>query len=173
MASDLQDPEAVLVGVGAIEEAPDGELVLTDAFRADWRGEITDVKDSDAKREEIADILETESGDISFEAVDEAFKIEVDGTVVGILESQAAFYADMAGARLLGERYEGWPDLSIADRSRLLKGLRLFLEQCPACDYDVTFDTKEVESCCGSHTVAAVDCGGCGARLFESAPIQG
>jgi hypothetical protein len=172
MASDLQDPEAVLVGVGALEEDPEGDLVLTDSFRADWRAEIEDVKDSDAKREEIAEILETERGDVSFEAFDEAFKIMVDDTVVGILESQAAFYADTAGARLLRERYDDWGELSVADRSRLLKGLRLFFEQCPECGYDVTFDTKEVESCCGSHAVAAVDCGGCGARLFESAPLR-
>jgi hypothetical protein len=36
----------------------------------------------------------------------------------------------------------------------------------------VVFDTKEVESCCGSHQVAAVDCDECGSRLFESAPID-
>jgi len=63
------------------------------------------------------------------------------------------------------------PDLDAAGRSRLLKGLRLFLEQCPDCEYDVTFETQEVESCCGDHTVAAVDCQRCGARLFESAPL--
>jgi hypothetical protein len=168
----LQDPESVLVGLGALEEGDDGDLRLTEAFRNAWREEIADVKESDAQREEIAAILGTDDeADIEFEVFQEAFKILVDGRVIGLLESRAAFYADLAGARLLGDRYDDWEALSVADRSRLLKGLRLFLEQCPECGYEVTFDTKEVESCCGSHPVAAVDCGRCGARLFESAPL--
>jgi len=168
----LQNPESVLVGIGALEEAEDGDLQLTEAFRHAWREEIADVQESDAQREEIAEMLEADDdADIEFDVFQEAFKILVDGRVIGLLESRAAFYADLAGARLVGDRYDEWETLSVADRSRLLKGLRLFLEQCPECGYDVTFDTKEVESCCGSHPVAAVDCGRCQARLFESAPL--
>lgn len=169
----LQNPEAVLVDVGALEEGADGDLALTDSFGSAWREEIADIKDSDAQHEEIAEMLETDEGEVSFEVYQEAFKIRVDDRVVGILESRAAFYADLAGARLLGERYDGWDDLSVADRSRLLKGLRLFLEECPECGYEVTFETKEVESCCGNYQVAAVDCNQCAARLFESGPLGG
>jgi hypothetical protein len=168
----LANPESVLVSVGALEEASDGDLVLTDSFWTAWREEIEAVKDSDAKREEIAEMLETDEREVEFQAYQEAFKILVDGQVVGILESQAAFYADLAGARLLGERYDEWDALSIAERSRLLKGLRLFLEQCPECGYEVTFETKEVQSCCGGYPVAAVDCNRCASRLFESGPLE-
>lgn len=170
---DVANPEVVLLDVGALQESDDGDLVLTESFQTAWREEIADVKQSDAQREEILGVLGLDGGDVEFEVFQEAFKIMVDGNLVGVLESQGAFYADLAGARLLADRFEQWDELPVADRSRLLKGLRLFLEHCPECGYDVTFETKEVESCCGSHPVAAVDCGRCQARLFESAPLKG
>lgn len=165
------DPESFLLEVGALEEAG-SDLVLTPSFQEAWRAEIEDVRSGDAQREEILGVLGIDDGDVEFEVFQEAFKITVDGSLVGVLESQAAFYADLAAARLLEDRYDDWADLPVGDRSRLLKGLRLFLERCPECDYEVTFDTKRVESCCGSHSVAAVDCGRCQARLFESAPLD-
>lgn len=166
----IENPEAALVAAGALEEG-ENDLVLTEEFRAAWREEIADVKESDAQREEIAEVLGLDGGEVSFEVFQEAFRIRVDGSLVGMLESQAAFYADLAAARLLADRVEVWAELGVGDRSRLLKGLRLFLEQCPDCGYEVTFETKAVESCCGEHTVAAVDCGRCASRLFESAPL--
>lgn len=170
-AADQLDPEAVLVEVGALEVA-DGDLVLTEGFQSEWHEEIAAIKESDAQQEQIKSVLGLDEGDIDFEVYDEAYKILVDGNLVGVLESEAAFYADLAAARLLEGRYDGWDDLAVVDRSRLLKGLRLFLERCPECGHDVTFDTEEVESCCGSYPVAAVDCGECGSRLFESAPLD-
>ncbi|MEF8882493.1 MAG: hypothetical protein V5A34_08235 [Halapricum sp.] len=170
----VQDPEARLVSAGALEEAPSGDLQLTPEFDEAWESSIADVKaDEDANRAELVEVMGIDSdGEVELEAVNDAFRITIDGALVGILESQAAFYADLAAARLLETRIEDWYDLSVADRSRLLKGLRLFLETCPECGNEVVFETKEVESCCGSHQVAAVDCDECGSRLFESAPIS-
>jgi len=102
---EIQDPEAVLMAVGALEEGDDGDLVLTEAFRAAWREEIADTRESDARREEIAEVLGLE-GDVSFEVFQEAFRIRVDGALVGMLESEGAFYADLAAARLLADRLD-------------------------------------------------------------------
>lgn len=170
----VQDPEERLVSAGALEEAPSGDLQLTPEFDEAWESSIAEVKaDEDANRAELVEVMGIDSeGEVELEAVNDAFRITIDGALVGILESQAAFYADLAAARLLETRIEDWYDLSVADRSRLLKGLRLFLETCPECGNEVVFETKEVESCCGSHQVAAVDCDECGSRLFESAPIS-
>jgi len=170
----VQNPEATLVSLGALEEAPSGDLRLTEEFESAWDDAITDVKtDGDANQAELVSVMGIDSdGDVELEPVDDAFRIMIDGNLVGALESEAAFYADLAGARLLSERHDEWNELPVADRSRLLKGLRLFLETCPECGNDVVFDTREVESCCGSHQVAAVDCDECGSRLFESAPID-
>jgi hypothetical protein len=170
----IQDPETALVSAGALEEASSGDLRVTSEFGSLWDEAIADIKDDgDDKRDELVDVMGIESeGDVELEEIGGAFRIMIDGKLVGSLESQAAFYADLAGARILADRIEQWDDLPVADRSRLLKGLRLFLETCPECGNDVVFDTKEVESCCGSHQVAAVDCDECGSRLFESAPID-
>ncbi|MUV89190.1 hypothetical protein GJ629_04165 [Halapricum sp. CBA1109] len=171
-ADEPLNPESILVAVDALQPADDGDLSLTDSFRSAWDEEIADVKATADREDEIRAVIGIEDSDVSFESHNEAYKILVDGNLVGLLESEAALYADLAAARLLMDRYEAWDDLSIADRSRLLKGLRLFLETCPDCGNDVTFDTEEVESCCGSYPVAAVDCGECGSRLFESAPLE-
>lgn len=170
----IQNPEATLVSVGALEEAPSGDLQVTDEFESAWDEAIVDIKgDEDANREELVAVMGIDSdGDVELEPVNDAFRIMIDDKLIGALESEAAFYADLAGGRLLSEQLEEWAELPVADRSRLLKGLRLFLETCPECGNEVRFDTKEVESCCGSHQVAAVDCDECGSRLFESAPID-
>jgi hypothetical protein len=170
----VQDPEARLVSAGALEEAPSGDLQLTPEFDEDWESSIADVKaDEDANRAELVEVMGIDSdGEVELETVNDAFRITIDGALVGTLESQAAFYADLAAGRLLKSRIDDWHDLPVVDRSRLLKGLRLFLETCPECGNEVVFETKEVESCCGSHQVAAVDCDECGSRLFESAPIS-
>lgn len=169
---EVTDPESILLDVGALEADGEDDLVLTPSFQSAWHEEIDDVADSDASREEILDVLGLDDGEVAFEEYDEAFRIVVDDTLVGMVESEAAFHADLAAARLLADRYEGWAELSVGDRSRLLKGLRLFLERCPGCGNAVTFETETVESCCGSHAVAAVDCDSCQSRLFESAPLD-
>lgn len=170
----VEDPEAELLEAGALEETPSGDLQVTSTFNGAWQSEIENVKaDEDATRQELVDVMGIDSeGEVELEAVNDAFRITIDGALIGSLESEAAFYADLAAARLLEDRLEAWHELPVADRSRLLKGLRLFLETCPECGTKVVFDTKTVESCCGSYQVAAVDCDGCGSRLFESAPID-
>jgi len=170
----VEDPETELLAAGALQEAPSGDLQVTPSFNEAWQAEIEDVKASDgSNRAELIDVMGIDSeGEVELEAVDDAFRITVDGALIGALESQAAFYADLAAARLLEDRIDAWHDLPVADRSRLLKGLRLFLETCPECGTPVVFDTETVESCCSSYQVAAVDCDGCGSRLFESAPID-
>lgn len=168
----VENPEAVMLAVGALEETPDGDLQLTAPFQSAWQAEIADIKASDTQHEEILSVLGLEEGAVEFEQHNDAYKILVDGRLIGVLESEAAFYADLAGARLLADRLDDWEALDVGDRSRLLKGLRLFVEECPECGNTVTFDTEEVESCCGSHRVAAVECDDCQSRLFESAPLR-
>lgn len=168
----IENPEAVMMEIDALEESSDGDLKLTASFQSAWQAEIADIKESDTQHEEILTVLGLEEGDVEFEQHNDAYKILVDGSLIGVLESEAAFYADLAGARLFVERLDDWEGLDVGDRSRLLKGLRLFLEECPECGNTVTFDTEEVESCCGSHQVAAVECDDCQSRLFESAPLR-
>ncbi|ELY60353.1 hypothetical protein C491_03625 [Natronococcus amylolyticus DSM 10524] len=80
---------------------------------------------------------------------------------------QSAFVADVAGARVLEDRVEGWDDLSLARRSEVLGTLRLFLEWCPTCDGAVNVERAVVECCCRRYVVVAATCEECTDRVLE------
>ncbi|MEF8887773.1 MAG: hypothetical protein V5A30_08190 [Haloarculaceae archaeon] len=160
------DPEAVLVGVGALEECADGEdLCLTESFRGAWADGIEQARDAD--REALLDVLGV-PGEAETEEFGNAFRLVVDGQEAGRWESRAAFLADLGAAHALEARYDGWSDLPVRARGQLLNGLRLFIDTCPACAGTPEFGTETVESCCSTREVAAVACPDCGARLFET-----
>jgi hypothetical protein len=160
------DPEAVLVGVGALEECADGEdLCLTAGFREAWEDGVEQAREAD--RDALLDMLGV-SGAVETEEFGDAFRLVVDGQEAGRWESRAAFLADLGAARALEARYEGWSDLPVRARGQLLSGLRLFIGTCPTCAGAPEFGTETVESCCSTRQVAAVACPDCGARLFET-----
>jgi hypothetical protein len=163
------DPELVLTSIGALEECADGtDLCLTEPFRTEWNDEIARVDAEDADREQLLRMLDADDGEVAYEEFGDAFRATVDGQVVGKWESRAAFLADLGAANVLERRHPDWAGLTLADRSQLLSGLRLFVDTCPACGGTPTFGTDTVESCCSTHEVAAVSCTDCGARLFET-----
>ncbi|PSP50044.1 hypothetical protein BRC75_01925 [Halobacteriales archaeon QH_7_69_31] len=162
------DPETVLLEAGVVEPCADVEdLCLTDGFEADWLASIDELADEDTLRAELADQLEIEGGDVTFESYGDAFIASEDGTQIGQWESRAALLADLAAAEELPGRVAGWDRLSPRRRSQLLGGLRVFVQECPVCGGPVAADTEVVESCCRSTTVVGVACEDCGDRLLE------
>jgi uncharacterized Zn finger protein (UPF0148 family) len=166
------DPEEALVAAGALEECADSDdLCLTDGFRDSWVGAIERVKAEDSDRARLLDLLEVDEAEVAFQEYGSAFQARVDGTTVGKWESQAAFLADLGAGTTLADSYENWDRLSLNAKSQLLNGLRLFIDTCPSCGGTPEFGTDTVESCCSTHEVAAVACGDCDARLFET-PVR-
>ena len=162
------DPETVLLEAGVVEPCADvDDLCLTDGFEADWLASIYELADEDTLRAELADQLEIERGDVTFESYGDAFIASEDGTQIGQWESRAALLADLAAAEELPGRVAGWERLSPRRRSQLLGGLRVFVQECPVCGGPVAADTEVVESCCRSTTVVGVACEDCGDRLLE------
>lgn len=163
------DPEAILVRANALEECAEGnDLCLTDSFREAWYREMDRTSDDAAGRERLLVLLELEEAAVEFEEFGDAFRARVNGTIAGKWESQAAFRADLGAARVLEDTYEGWEGHTIEEKSQLLNGLRLFIDNCPNCAGVPSFETETVESCCSTHEVAAVSCPDCDARLFET-----
>lgn len=163
------DPEEALVTAGALEPCADrDDLCLTEGFGESWYAEIERIDRDDSGRDRLLELLGAEAGDVRFEEYGEAFRARVDGRVVGRWESEAAYLADLGAARALEGRVDNWGELSVRARSQLLSGLRLFIDNCPNCGGTPDFGTETVESCCSTHDVAAVSCGDCGARLFET-----
>jgi hypothetical protein len=161
------DPESELVKAGALEECETGDdLCLTDEFRKAWHSEMNA---SNAERDgELFELLEVEHDGIALAEYENGFRARMDGETVGVWESEAAYEADLAAGKVLSETYDGWADLPTQDRSRLLTGLRIFLDRCPECGGRPEFGSETVESCCSTREVAAVSCTDCGSRLFES-----
>ena len=75
--------------------------------------------------------------------------------------------ADLAACQVFARRDDEWPDRSPAERSRFAGSVRLYLDFCPDCGGDVSFDTDVVSSCCNDYEVATVSCEECGVTLFE------
>jgi hypothetical protein len=172
VAADTEiDPEAELLGVGALEPCEESDdLCLTASFRESWFEEIDRVNaESDASRDRLLALLGLEEANVRFTEHGRAFQAFVDGTVVGRWESEAAFLADLGAAQTLSREYDGWDELAVESRGQLLNGLRLFIDRCPECGGVPSFETETVESCCSTQDVAAVTCEDCDSRLFESA----
>lgn len=166
---DAADVEAVLRRGGVLAECDDvDDLCLTPTFRAAWRERVDRLRDDDATRAELATVLDVDAPRIGVDDYGSAFVAHVDGRRVGQWESKAAFVADVAAARAMADHVDGWADLAVEDRGRVLTAVRLFLETCPSCGGPVTLEEDVVESCCRSVDVAAASCTDCGARLFET-----
>ncbi|WP_327053756.1 hypothetical protein [Halomicrococcus gelatinilyticus] len=162
------EPEKVLTAAGVVEpcESVD-DLCLTDEFRTAWHEDMARVEDDGVKKRDLAGILDVEESELEFEEHDEAFLARLDGRRIGQWESNSALVADLAAARTLSEQYPCWDSLSVHSQSRVLSGLRIFLEECPDCGGTVVPKQETVESCCRSIDVVAVTCQDCGVRLLE------
>lgn len=163
------DLERILQEADALEPCAHGQdLCLTQAFESAWFDRIADLEAADTTRTDLARILDMDEADLTVAEYGDAFVARLDGRRIGQWESRAAFLADMAAANELRERYSPWTGYEVQQRSRLLQGLRIFLEECPSCGGPVTLEEDVVESCCRSIDVIAATCGDCGARLFEA-----
>ncbi|WP_135302486.1 hypothetical protein [Haloarcula amylovorans] len=161
------DVEQLLLDIGALEPCGD-DLCLTEWYSEAWRDALGE---ADPDRTALLEQLDLDDTDVEFEDHGEAFRARVDEGYVGTWESRAAFEADIAAARVLEDSYDEWERLSVRQRGQVLNGLRLFLDTCPTCGGTPTFGTETVQSCCSEYDVAAVACGNCDARLFESEPV--
>lgn len=160
------DVERILLDAGVLRERADEDLEVVPSFAERWQAEIEAIEE-EAGRETLADLLGAEPSDLTFDEHGEAFVAADGGVRVGRWESRAAFLADVGAARILEDYVEGWSRATATERSRLLSGLRLFIETCPDCGGPVRFGQEVVESCCRSIDVVAVTCEECDARLFE------
>jgi hypothetical protein len=92
------------------------------------------------------------------------------GAVVHKWPSEAAMHADVASVEILTKRLDRWDTAMPVERSRLLRGVRLFLETCPNGD-DTRLVEDTVDSCCTSSRVARVICVNSGESLLEQ-PVR-
>lgn len=162
------DAESLLATNDVVTECDDiDDLCLTDDFEAAWITAIDSRRDDAASLDDLATLLGVDPATLELTEHGEAVLVRRDGRRVGQWESDAAYIADMAAAAVLTDWVSSWGALSIDDRSRILQGLRPFLEACPVCEGQLLMDEETVSSCCRSIEVVAIECTGCDRRLME------
>lgn len=163
-----REPETVLVDANVVQPCEEiDDLCLDEAFRQTWHDNMERVMKDGAEKSDLSKILGADEEELEFEEHDAAFIARMDGRRLGQWESHAALIADLAAARELSDRYEQWDELSVDNQSRILSGLRIFLDTCPECGNEITAEQETVESCCRSMEVVAATCQGCDARILE------
>jgi hypothetical protein len=168
VAADERDPEEVLAEADAVQPCEDvDDLCLADSFRDSWEANMESIKVEGTEKSDLSRVLDVEEENLTFEEHDEALVAQYDGGRLGQWESRAALIADLAAAKVLEESYEEWEHLTVTNQSRVLSGLRIFLDACPDCGGDITMEQETVESCCRTMDVVAVSCIECDSRLLE------
>jgi hypothetical protein len=167
-SGDQFDPEGSLRDAGALRTCPNrDDLCLDEVFRRKWNAAMNDaVGDVQSGVENL--IPEPVNAPITVEFRGETVVARVSETTVAQWPSRAAVVADIAGGAVLAETDADWDDRDFADRTRLLGGLRLWLDRCSVCDGRLELGEEVVESCCRSVPVFAMTCTDCGARILEA-----
>ena len=188
------DAESYLLSADVLVETPDGaDLAFAPWFASAWNDALDEMRLDEMRLDaSVADAADagapTTDADDAGTAADVAALASLtgvdvdslsldwrggtafasaDGERIGHWESRAAFLADVAADRALTDRLDDWTSLPLAARSGVLGALRLFVEECPACEGPVSLEERVVESCCTSYDVVAGRCTACNARLFE------
>ena len=167
------DPQSYLLGADILIETDDeSDLTYAPWFASAWRAALDAARgtDDDASVTRLADVNAADEPLLSVEERGNAVFAAVDGERIGHWVSRPAFLADAAADRVLRANDDGWTDLPQPARSEVLRGLRLFVEECPACGADVTVGEEVVASCCTTRDVVVGRCGGCEERIFELDP---
>jgi hypothetical protein len=156
------DVEAYLQELGAVHDVGD-DVELTRSFAADWQDAIDAVKaDPAAAAGEVLSLddpgVETRGG---------ATVVTDGGIAAANWPSEPALVADLAAVQVLSDRDHDWDERDHVERGRILAGLRIFLETCPACGGAPQLGEDTVESCCRSAQVYTYTCPDCDARLLE------
>lgn len=176
-ATELQDPEAVLVEAGAVRETEDGsDIELTEAFAADLLAAARDLRGddedaADARVGELASLfaVDPETAVVNEEVFGPGFY--ADSERIHNWPSDGALLADASAQRVLGGR-DVWTRVHPQQRLGICKALRSFLETCPVCEGEVSLTEDTVESCCRSWKVFAVRCADCDTHFLEIDPAD-
>lgn len=167
-------PEEFLLDVGAVEPCDDADdLCLTGAFRAVWTDEIEADREEGVTAATITSRLGAPDDEYEITELHGSWVLKNQARNLGQWPSRAALIADSAAAAALSDWTDRWDHLSVLQRSELVAGLRVFLEDCPTGEGSVSFDEETVESCCREHTVLTLNCEESGERLLEVPAPEG
>lgn len=142
-----------------------GDLLLSPSARRDWWAAVLDLTGGSDPA-----LLSEMAGDQATTAqlqVAGNHYIALDGDeLLGSWPSRSAVVADAAADRVFRDRLPYWEHLSIEHRSRILTGFRLFVEECPTCEDEISVNVRPERGTTGDQPIVGT-CQGCNDRLFE------
>ncbi len=168
-AQDL-DPEEVLMEAGLVEPCEDrDDLCLAGSLRPEWRGEIERLRDDEeSMRARIGALVDHEPEEVEINDQRGACLVQAGERTVARWVSREALVADLGAVPVLREEFDRWHDLELPEQGQLLNGLRVFLEECPACDGPLAFAQETKETCCREVEVVNLACQECEATVLQA-----
>ncbi|MFP9062108.1 hypothetical protein ACLI4R_16520 [Natrialbaceae archaeon A-chndr2] len=151
----------------AVECPDEADLCLEPSFQNRWQEERSSVDTLEDRLERLAARLEVDPAELALEDSMGGYAATYEGERIGLWPSEAAFLADLTVVPVLEERCPEWTELSSDEQGALITALRVFLEECPSCQGQLTGTSKTVESCCSTRTRESLECKGCGEQLFS------
>jgi len=166
---DQSHAEELLSSASVVEECTnEDDLCLTEQFREVWWDRIRRFRDdTDAAAQRLASVLGIDPGALAFDD-QTRFVVTLGDDRIGVWDSDAAFYAELAVEPTLDEFLSEWENLSDQERTHLIAGMRAFLDRCPNCESELEQVENVRETCCSS-TVVGVDvtCSVCETHVFS------
>lgn len=161
------DIEKTLADAGVVVECDESEdLCLDEAVRSTWRDEMRTMSEEAKRTAAVARILDVDPNSLNLVRGDHGVSAQYRGRTVAQWESEPAAIADAAGASVLRGTLDEWSSTDPTIRAKMLMGLRLFLDTCPACSGRISLTDETVETCCRSNEAVTASCEGCSERLF-------
>jgi hypothetical protein len=167
-ALDGIDAEAYLRDAGVIVDGDDGDIhVAHGIFDQVADGVAAFDNDDDRLATALAHTIGLDPDEVTVASSGVGYGARVGVQPAGRWESRVALATELAADEVFSRRIGGWRALPMDTRGALLGAFRLALDQCPACDGEVSLGSDTVESCCRAYEVVVATCAGCDARLFE------
>lgn len=142
-----------------------GDLMLSPSARREWWDAVLAV----ANRSDPA-LLSGFAGDrpteAQFQWVGDQYTALDGQKLLGSWPSRSAFLADAAADQVFRGRLPYWDELSTDQRSRILTGFRLFLDECPTCEGEISVSVGSTHGSTHEQLISGI-CQGCDDRLFE------
>lgn len=176
-AEEVEDsPETALRRANVVTDCETvDDLCLTEAFDTARREALADLEtDTQLQRETVANLIDADRSAVELYWDDPTETVFVEVTSGEDVEartypSRAAFLADLAAARAIENRWDGFQALPVDARENILTGLRAFLDSCPNCGGSLVTVDEGDAGCCGLRNVATIQCPDCESLLVRGA----
>ncbi|ELZ07977.1 hypothetical protein [Natrialba aegyptia] len=149
--AEFESAVRALSAAGVIEERADGPR-LTTGFATQWDDRLSTIAGSSGTDHDGSVTVDAAAVAAAFDAETATRRgvgtVELDGEKLVRWPSDAALAADVAAARELESRLDGWDAVDTADRRATLTGLRILRDRCPVCGGPLSRRVERDEHCC-------------------------